>query len=330
MNDVPPAAQPPSRTQGKAATPQQGATAIDGSGTRRGWSINPRAWLAGVGVLIGLAVLAAFLFWLDSETKGEGTCFKQGKSNLAARKAPLWSLRAPGKPIKVALDDYVGEARSSSTFAAARPTKLNRSKRPVPPTVRIGAFVRGGSLSDGSRDIGFAVVARASRAQDGRAVDVEICARRSGDRSDSRPGRYTGSVRVAGPRVAPIDVPVEITIKGARTELVLFALVAAILGAAIGAANSKPAEDEAVQTKEKRGAHLALSLLPFGAGLLAGLAAAATVYFDDPTFGASRGADLAKLLAVTFGAATGGLAVTAPPARGLRNKLAQSTKSPQR
>jgi hypothetical protein len=192
---------------------------------------------------------------------------------------------------------------------------------PLPVQTRVGAFVLG-TLSDGGRSIGFPVVAQAARSPDGRGLNVDVCTRRPGDRRGTRPGRYVGRVRVAGPLVNSVDVPVEATIKAARTENVLFAILVAVLGAYLGAANSKPAEVDATKVKQRPKLHLLLSLLPFVAGVMAGLVAALAVYADDPTFGAHRGTDTAKLLTATFAAATGGLTVTAPASRGLRRRLA--------
>jgi hypothetical protein len=96
------------------------------------------------------------------------------------------------------------------------------------------------------------------------------------------------------------------------------------LGAALGAANSKDVgvDSNAIGTAARRGANHVLRFLPFVSGFAAGMIAALTVYSDNPTFGAHRGADTARLLIVTFTAATAGLAVTATPARVARKKLA--------
>jgi hypothetical protein len=199
-----------------------------------------------------------------------------------------------------------------------------RRRSALPRKEMIGAFILGADLSDGTRTIGFPIVAEAIRDRDGKNATVAVCALRPEPRSLTRPGRYSGTVRAAGPRVASVDVPVEVTIKGARTETLLFAILIALVGAGIGAANSKPADVSKEKTEEKATRHLLLSLLPFGAGIIAGLVAALVVYADNPTFGANRGADTAKLLAAIFAAATGGLTVTAPPARGARKKLAEA------
>jgi hypothetical protein len=52
-----------------------------------------------------------------------------------------------------------------------------------------------------------------------------------------------------------------------------------------------------------------------------GCLAAFLTYTDDPTWGAQRGADTVKFILFTFAAATGGLAITEPPARAVRNRL---------
>jgi hypothetical protein len=144
------------------------------------------------------------------------------------------------------------------------------------------------------------------------------------ERKLSRPGRYTGFVRVAGPRLASADIPVLVTIRAAQPELVLLAVLGALLGAALGAANSKDVGVASENVKQKRAPQAAnhvLRFLPFVSGFAAGMIAALTVYSDNPTFGAHRGADTARLLIVTFTAATAGLAVTATPARVAREKL---------
>jgi hypothetical protein len=271
--------------------------------------------LAGVGVSA-----------LDRSAVGNGgKCFMPS-GDLAASKPARWQVapRRSKQKVTIALDHFVNEKRVGTTFVALRPTKRNRHRQALPKRNRVGAFVLGGTLSDGSRDIGFPVVAKAVRSRDGRGLNVKVCAMRPKERKLSRPGRYTGFVRVAGPRLASADIPVLVTIRAAQPELVLLAVLGALLGAALGAANSKDVGVASENVKQKRAPQAAnhvLRFLPFVSGFAAGMIAALTVYSDNPTFGAHRGADTARLLIVTFTAATAGLAVTATPARVAREKL---------
>ena len=290
------------------------------------WSVPARTFLVGAAVVVAVIGLGWVTFTLTRSAQGTGSCFKQSRANLASSQPALWSPRAGGatKKIAIALDDFVNDPRRGAASVSVRRTSANRRNRPLPPTVRVGAFVLGGTLTDGTRDLGFPVAARATRTPDGRALDIELCALRPERRSLSRPGRYSGTVRVAGQRVESVDLPVELTIKGARTETLLFGFVIAVIGGIAGAANSKPADVTNEEVEAHRKGHAALALLPFAGGIIAGLLAGLVIYWDDPTFGAERGADTAKLLAATFAAATGGLTIAAPATRVLRKKLAKT------
>lgn len=288
-------------------------------------------WVGG-----GLAVAAVLVLGavaLDRSATGDGgSCFP-GSPDLASSKQPRWAAtdRRSNKKILIALYHYVNEKGKGSAFIPIVATPRNRRNKPLPRKARIGAFVLGGTVSDGSRDIGFPVAARAKRSRDGRGVHVTVCTVRPKKRRVSRPGRYTGTVRVAGPELTSFDVPVEVTIKAAQTELIALVLFGALLGALLGGGNAREvgvsSEDvkkegaNAAANAGRQAANEVLRLVPFLSGIAAGVIAGFAVYADDATFGANRGADTAKLLAITFTAATGGLTVAAPPARAVRNRL---------
>lgn len=280
----------------------------------------------GILLAAGLALLGIVTCGLIRGAEGDGAdCgFAQAQGNLASVQPVLWEPTDPrsNTRIAIAMDDRVDEARSESLFVPLRATRANRGRASAlrGPNVKIGAFVLG-TLSDGRRGIGFPVLAKAERSRDGRGVNVTVCAARSKPRTDSRAGTYKGTVRVAGRNIAPADVPVEVTVKAARTELILFAVFVALLGSALSAVTAWRAKQEDEQDPKHKRVDLLLAVLPFIGGLVAGIVAAFVVYADDPTFGAQRGQDMAKLLTVTFAAATGGLAVTAPPAAAARSRM---------
>jgi hypothetical protein len=286
-----------------------------------------------VGGLVVLAALIVGAIALDRSAVDDGGTCPTGGGSLASSKPLLWAPtdKRSNKKIVIALDHHVNRKGEGRAFVPLVATPRNRRNKPIPKDARVGAFVLAETLSDGSRDIGFPVTAQARRSRDGRGLDVTVCAVRPKKRSASRPGRYKGTVRVAGQGLATAEIPVEITIKAAQTELVFLALFGALLGAALGAGNSKEAGVTAEAVKKagarpaanvgRQGLNGVLRILPLVSGLAAGAIAALVVYSDDPTFGAHRGADVAKLLAVTFTAATGGLTVTGPPARAARQRL---------
>ena len=119
-----------------------------------------------------------------------------------------------------------------------------------------------------------------------------------------------------------VDIPVELTIRAKRLNVALLALAVSLLGALLAAFNTKEANVQADEVAKRATTHRVLRWAPFVTGVAAGLAAAFVLYADDPTWGGHLGADAAKLLTVTFAAATGGLTVTAPPARAAREALA--------
>jgi len=243
----------------------------------------------GIAVVIGLLMLA-YRIQDDLTTGSDPACFAQNHADLGLQGNPLYAVRrdATRAGIAIALDDYVGTRRRGFTFVRLVNTPRNVRRTPLPKSARIGAIVLG-SLSDGGRDIGVPVVARATRSRDGRGINVQICTRRSENRTDTRPGRYSGLVRVAGHRIESGDVPVTITIKGARTDMFFIALGIALLGAALAASGAKPAEVDSAAVETTKIRHRTLALLPFLSGVAAGIVAGWTVYLDDPTWGAHRG-----------------------------------------
>jgi hypothetical protein len=286
------------------------------------WTAERVLWFLGLIVVLVVVYVAADKFLVQTAIGKDKPCKVSKKyADLASAKRILWTLHRRPRPARVAiaLDDHIVDKRTASTFVRLRPTKRNRRNTPARKGTKVGAFVLGGSLTNEHRGLGFRVFARGTRGRDGRTIHVSVCTRRPADRNEAKPGRYTGTVRVAGYRMRAADIPVVITIKAARTEIALLAVLIALVGAILGAANSKPAEGTTKRGSE-RGDRL-LSFLPFLTGLVAGLVAAAVVYLDDPTFGAERGTDMAKLVFATFAAATSGLSVAAAPSRGLRKKL---------
>lgn len=289
--------------------------------------ISHKAVRISVAVFAGLAVVSLVTWGLIRGGEGDGAdCgFKQATGNLASVQPILWEPVDPrtNTTIAIAMEDFVDQARTNSAFVPLRATRANKDKASAlrGANVKVGAFIRGETLTDGKRGIGFPVTAMATRSRDGRGVNVTVCAARSKPRSDTRPGTYKGTVRIAGRNIAEADVPVEVTVKAARTELILFAAFVALLGSALSAATAWRAKQTGEGSPSKKWVDDLLAWLPFVGGIVAGIVAAIVVYADDPTFGAQRGQDMAKLLAVTFTAATGGLAVTAPPAAAARNRL---------
>jgi hypothetical protein len=293
-----------------------GLTATPGMPRKKFW--------VGASLVSAIIAVVCGVIALARSAEGSGSCFAQGRADLGAVGKPLWrtSLPTGHKKLVIALDDYVGAPRSDGTAVLVTPAAANRDGRPLPQHERVGAFLRGRSAVSKTRSLGFAVVAKAVRTRDGGGLDVIACADRPTRRSLSRPGRYAGFVHVAGPRIEGVDIPVEITIKGARTGTLILAFLVALFGAALAAANSKAAEVSAVKVAEKQTRHLLLSLLPFASGVVAGVLAGFALYADDPTFGADRGSDTTKLVVAAFSAATGGLTLLAGPTRAVRKKIA--------
>lgn len=128
-------------------------------------------------------------------------------------------------------------------------------------------------------------------------------------------------MRVAGPRLRPVDVPVVVTIKGAVPETLFLAVLVSLIGA-LGPFSSKPEnlDEEQLNTKQTR---RALGWLPVLSGIAAGVLAAFVIYLDDPTWGAERGPDTLKLVVAAYAASTAGLAATAAPTKALRGRLAR-------
>jgi hypothetical protein len=286
--------------------------------------VTKKAWLSWTAwIVVPLALLTVLTVGLARGSEGDGIdChFSQGKKDLGSTKPILWeaTVKANSK-MTISLDDYVDEERTGRIPVSLKATKKGRGKL-LGKHARVGAFIRGGALSDGQRDIGFPVIARAVREPDGHGLKVVVCAARDKPRAKSRPGLYKGIVRVSGANIASAEIPVEIRVKAARTELILFALFIAVLGAGLTAATARRSTAEEATTPRHTALDRALALLPFMSGVVAGVVAGIVVYIDDPTFGAQRGKDMAKLLTITFAAATAGLAVTSAPARVARNRL---------
>ena len=96
---------------------------------------------------------------------------------------------------------------------------------------------------------------------------------------------YAGIVRVAGPRLEGLDIPIEVTIKGARTDDAPYRVFRCFLGAAIGVVNAKRPD---VETSAMNRRQQAVAWLPFVGGVIVGLLAALTLYLDDPTWATAR------------------------------------------
>jgi hypothetical protein len=255
---------------------------------------------------------------------------------LAPPQTTRWNLaREPREAkLKIALDDYVESKRTGTAFVQANPARSGRpskgGERPIlKPNAKVGAFVRGGSVSDKERGLGFKVLARGVRAPDGSGINVTACAWRPGERSLTTPGRYNGTVRVFAQGATAADLPISVTIKGSRLDAVILGLLVSLVGAALagfglrqpGAEEPPARESAAAKRAVARNAARAFDILPFLSGLAAGSIAAFVTYNDDPTWGAERGQDTVKFILFTFAAATGGLALTEPPARAVRKRL---------
>ena len=282
---------------------------------------NLKRWAAIAFAGVVVLALVGFGFYLLQEPLDDsvGQCAPFERSDLSLQQ-PRWQLTRPESArMVIALDDYTNHARRGGTTVdvlKAEPAKPNQPAA-LPPTVQLGALIRGGELTDGDHSL-RSVVGRAIRQRDGLTVRARVCAQRK-DRAETPPGRYAGTLRVAGPSVVPTDVPVEVTIRGARTVALAIALVVSLVGAFLAAFNSKAPENVDDQAKEKK-RYKALSVLPLISGVVAGLAAGLVIYLDDPTFGASGG-DYLKLVIGTFAAATGGLTLVAAPTRAAQKRV---------
>lgn len=281
------------------------------------------AVVAVVAAGVGIRAVSTAIDASDSSAK---SCPKSSLSNLAAAGSPTWLLKKPGgQKLATELSYRVGHPERATAHVNVAARRGARSKA-LPRDIRIGAFVLGGGLSDGSRGMGFTPVAAAKRSRDGRSVRVGLCVQRPGERGLSAPGKYTGKVRVAGPRVRAVDVPVSVSIRGNWIGPALIAVFVSIIGALMPF-TTKPEDGVEVDTGARKAAQRVLALLPFASGLAAGCLAAFLVYVDDPTWGAERGADTIKLVVAAYAAASAGLAATALPTKATRRALAQPTVS---
>lgn len=277
-------------------------------------------------VIVGavLIVIAARMFvpYLSAEGSGSETCTPQQHVDVASDKPAQWKLALPTQTTKlvVALEDWVKQARRGSQPVLVSPTAINKKQPTIPASVKLAAFLLA-SPSSGERSLQAEPIVSAQREPDGRSIRVDLCAYRDSTRSDPA-GRYTGTVRIAGPRIASVDLPIEITVKVKRQNVALYALLVSILGALLAQYSTKDADLTAAQVAAKKKTQFVLKWIPFASGLVAGLAAAFVIYADDPTWGAHLGSDVAKLLSVTFVAATGGLTITAAPAKAAQERIA--------
>lgn len=281
-------------------------------------------------VLVGLVAVVALGFaaqeLVERPDGSAAPCGKQPSSNLAGKKAPRWKLARPrGAKLSIELSYHVGEPRRANTSVAVR--ALGKKKPgPLPERIRVGAFVRGGGLSNGAEGMGFAPVAIARRARDGRSVEVELCVERPEERDLSAPGRYTGHVRVAGPKLRAVDVPVAVSIKAGLVSTAVIAILVSIVGALMPL-TTKPEDATEEDLNKRKRLQQFLGVLPFLSGVAAGCLAALLVYADDPTWGAQRGADTIKLVVAAYAAATAGLAATALPTKATRKAIASRPAS---
>ena len=279
-----------------------------------------------LGVIVGavVVVIAAktFVPYVSAEGSGSDTCAPQEHVDVASDEPAQWKLALPVQTTKlvVALEDWVKQARRGSQPVLVSPTAINKKQPTIPANVKLAAFLLA-SPSSGERSLQTEPIVSVTREPDGRSIRVDLCAYRDSSRSDPA-GRYAGTVRIAGPRIASVDLPIEITVRVKRQNVALYALLVSILGALLAQYSTKDAEVSAEKIAKKPKTHFVLKWLPFASGLAAGLAAAFVIYADDPTWGAHLGSDVAKLLSVTFVAATGGLTVIAAPAKAAQERIA--------
>ncbi|CAN5458795.1 hypothetical protein BH20ACT18_BH20ACT18_11100 [soil metagenome] len=269
--------------------------------------------------------LFAIVYGLFGAPGNKGECGKRTLVNLAAGTAPEWRLeKKPQAKISIALDDFVEHTRYGRATVAVVSTKANKDRPQLPPNARIGAFIPSGGVATGDRDLGFTPLARGRRAPDGASVDVNVCAKRPGDRGETKAGRYSGTVRVAGRSITGVEVPIEVTVKRDRRFAFIVAMFAALAGAVAAGANSRPADVSSEQVKKKPKIHDALWFMPLLIAVIAGTAAGVFIYVDDPTWGADLAGDLGKLIGASLAAATGGLTALAPVSRGARRTIANT------
>jgi hypothetical protein len=269
--------------------------------------------------LIGLGcwLVASFLDGEDSD------CATPERPDLALAGRARWRLVAPSNArLVVALGSSLNQAHDAGAAVSVRRVPRGKSATAMPAGAVVGAFVPSGSLARRARSLGFKPVASAMRNRDGRSVRVQLCVRRPEDRTISGPGRYTGRVVVAGPRLRPTSVPVVVTVKAAVPELILLALAASLL-AALLSSSSRPSDATQEELDADRRSQRILQALPLISGIAAGLIAAFVLYADDPTWGAKRGADMAELFFAAFAAAAVGLTTTVKPTRALRRRSAR-------
>jgi hypothetical protein len=282
--------------------------------------------LSAILVLIGGAIL--FGEYARAEGDGKPPCGTAQKGGVGSVKPARWRLEnTGGNRLIVALDDWVDEARRDSTWVRVIPTAINTQNAPLRGKHAVRAFVLR-RPSTGKQSLQLDVTPTATRSPDGRAILVELCAMRS-ERRDASPGRYRGVVRVAGRRIDGADIPFELTIKGQRRAVAFLGILTALLGAVVAAFNSKaPAPLKSDASDFEKFSDVLLRWAPFLGAMVAGLSAAFVLYADDPTWGASLGADTTKLIAATFAAGAGGLALTAPPARAIRQQIGRNESAP--
>jgi hypothetical protein len=276
--------------------------------------------------IVGWILVVSFWPYVSAEGDGKD-CRGQRPAGVATVRPARWRLArpAPTTKIVVALDDWANRPRRDAKAVLVFPSLTNTTRPALPQAVRVRAFLLG-RLSSSNHTLQFQPTVSTQRTLDGRAILVEVCAKQPSSR-DNPPGRFKGTIRVAGKRVSSVDLPVEVTIRAKRQNILIAAVLISLLGALLARYNAKDADVTEPERKEAKKTHFVLDWLPFLSGVAAGLAAAFTLYADDPTWGEHLGSDFAKLLTVTFAAATAGLTVTAPPARAAREHVAQASTS---
>ena len=225
--------------------------------------------------------------------------------------------------ISLAMDDWIDQPIKARSFARVRPT-AKHPNAPLAKGTKVRGFILGG-LATKARSLQLQPTATAYLTPDRRAVQVVLCAKRSTAVWKvwrESPGRYNGTIRIGGQRVQAVEIPVELTIRAKRLNVAILALLVSLFGALFAALNARDAKVDQDKVEKRKRTHWFLIIAPLVSGLIAGLAAAFALYADDPTWGAQLGSDVAKLVTVTFAAATAGLTLTAPPARAARQKLA--------
>jgi hypothetical protein len=285
------------------------------------------AVVAALGVLgaFGLVGLGIYDFAAPALQGGhDDSCKRSSKTGpIPAQGKPKWRLKKLGtgdSSVTIGLDDYVDTARQDTAFVEVVPVRRRQAQPRLPKKWPIRAFILGGTLSDGTRSLGFRPRVTYSRAPDGSGVNVCVSAERPSERTASKPGTYEGKVRVTGKQVQAVDIPAKVQIKASRIETALLALLVAVISALIVFTTQRQSDEDEEEAK-KSARYRALGYLPLITGIIAGLAAALVVYGDDPTWGAERGADTLKLITATFAAAAVGLTASVPATRGAQKRL---------